>query len=234
MLLYRTWMHGTWIVVLAVGVRPVRVRVRRTQRGNMHTNIDHGRKCTWNRPEWNKWVKNYEFLATTDTYYTKHDAGFYFACATLLTIWLISIDSWWRSMSLDGAGRWRKCWLKNMAADSCYRRTVIFSYSPIDFVFFYVLWIDKFLCFHSLWSDPNDNMEPDTMSKDVFRRLSIFRNRLVKLGLAAEPLFPKYCAQNQDECAWSTKTSLELPFILLLTAIFTVYRPMSCGNLFHD
>ena len=30
--------------------------------------------------------------------------------------------------------------------------------------------------------------------------MSVFRNHLLELGLRAEPIFPKYCAQNQDEC----------------------------------
>lgn len=51
-----------------------------------------------------------------------------------------------------------------------------------------------------LWSDPSDGNDIDLVPKETFSRLSIFRNRLVEFGLAAEPLFPKYCAQNQDEC----------------------------------
>lgn len=35
--------------------------------------------------------------------------------------------------------------------------------------------------------------------------MSIYRNRLVSLGLKAEPIFPKYCAQNQEECDWPNK-----------------------------
>lgn len=38
------------------------------------------------------------------------------------------------------------------------------------------------------------------MPKEVFNRMSVFRNRLIQYGLKAEPIFPKYCAQNQDEC----------------------------------
>lgn len=83
-----------------------------------------------------------------------------------------------------------------MATNRCYRRTVIVSLRLNIFQLF-----PDDLFPNRLWSDPNDNMEPDSMSKDVFRRLSIFRNRLVEFGLEAEPLFPKYCAQNQDECA---------------------------------
>ncbi|KAG5678977.1 hypothetical protein PVAND_008592 [Polypedilum vanderplanki] len=50
-----------------------------------------------------------------------------------------------------------------------------------------------------LWSDPQDENEY-AISKETFNRFSMFRNRLVQLGLKAEPIFPKYCAQNQDEC----------------------------------
>lgn len=59
------------------------------------------------------------------------------------------------------------------------------------------------LLFHwnRLWTDPADVMESDIMPKEVFRRISIFRNRLLNYGIEAEPIFPKYCAQNQDECA---------------------------------
>ncbi|XP_055315467.1 probable beta-hexosaminidase fdl isoform X1 [Sitodiplosis mosellana] len=51
-----------------------------------------------------------------------------------------------------------------------------------------------------LWSDPSDSTDLDLVPKETFSRLSIFRSRLVEYGLEAEPLFPKYCAQNQDEC----------------------------------
>ncbi|XP_060658402.1 probable beta-hexosaminidase fdl isoform X2 [Drosophila nasuta] len=51
-----------------------------------------------------------------------------------------------------------------------------------------------------LWSDPNDDHDFDVVQPDVFRRISLFRNRLVELGIKAEALFPKYCAQNPGEC----------------------------------
>lgn len=51
-----------------------------------------------------------------------------------------------------------------------------------------------------LWSDPADDHETDIVPKEVFHRMSVFRNRLIQYGLKAEPIFPKYCAQNQDEC----------------------------------
>lgn len=50
-----------------------------------------------------------------------------------------------------------------------------------------------------LWSDPDDEND-FAIKKETFKRFSIFRNRLVQLGIKAEPIFPKYCAQNQDEC----------------------------------
>lgn len=54
--------------------------------------------------------------------------------------------------------------------------------------------------FYRLWSDPDDDHDTEIIPKETFSRLSIIRNRLVGFGIEAEPLFPKYCAQNQDEC----------------------------------
>ncbi|XP_067631937.1 probable beta-hexosaminidase fdl isoform X2 [Eurosta solidaginis] len=51
-----------------------------------------------------------------------------------------------------------------------------------------------------LWSDLDDDREFDVVPRDVFKRMSVFRNRLVELGLEAEPIFPKYCAQHPGEC----------------------------------
>ncbi|BFG03971.1 probable beta-hexosaminidase fdl [Drosophila madeirensis] len=51
-----------------------------------------------------------------------------------------------------------------------------------------------------LWSDPSDDHDLDIMAPEVFRRISLFRTRLVELGIKAEALFPKYCAQNPGEC----------------------------------
>lgn len=45
-----------------------------------------------------------------------------------------------------------------------------------------------------LWSDLQGNMV------DVFKRISIFRNRLVDLGIQAEAILPQYCALNPGEC----------------------------------
>lgn len=51
-----------------------------------------------------------------------------------------------------------------------------------------------------LWSDLEDDREFDVVPQDVFKRMSVFRNRLVELGLEAEPIFPKFCAQHPGEC----------------------------------
>ncbi|XP_013100920.1 probable beta-hexosaminidase fdl isoform X1 [Stomoxys calcitrans] len=51
-----------------------------------------------------------------------------------------------------------------------------------------------------LWADPDDVSDMDTVPQEVFKRMSVFRTRLVELGLKAEPIFPKYCAQNPGEC----------------------------------
>lgn len=57
-----------------------------------------------------------------------------------------------------------------------------------------------FVAFGRLWSDPNDELDFDVLPRAVFKRMSMFRNRLVAMGIKAEPIFPKYCAQNEDEC----------------------------------
>ena len=51
-----------------------------------------------------------------------------------------------------------------------------------------------------LWSDPLDDHETEIVPKEVFSRMSSYRNRLIQLGLKPEPIFPKFCAQNQNEC----------------------------------
>ncbi|XP_021697275.1 probable beta-hexosaminidase fdl isoform X2 [Aedes aegypti] len=51
-----------------------------------------------------------------------------------------------------------------------------------------------------LWTDPVEEIYSESVPKDTFNRMSVFRNHLLELGLRAEPIFPKYCAQNQDEC----------------------------------
>lgn len=51
-----------------------------------------------------------------------------------------------------------------------------------------------------LWSDPSDEHDMENVPKEVFNRMNVFRNRLIQLGLKAEPIFPKYCSQNQYEC----------------------------------
>ncbi|XP_058837708.1 probable beta-hexosaminidase fdl isoform X2 [Topomyia yanbarensis] len=51
-----------------------------------------------------------------------------------------------------------------------------------------------------LWTDPVEEIYSESVPKETFNRMSVFRNHLLELGLRAEPIFPKYCAQNQDEC----------------------------------
>ncbi|XP_037905761.1 probable beta-hexosaminidase fdl isoform X3 [Hermetia illucens] len=51
-----------------------------------------------------------------------------------------------------------------------------------------------------LWTDPDDERDMDAVPREVFGRMAVFRNRLVELGIKAEPIFPKYCAQNPGEC----------------------------------
>ncbi|XP_037049918.1 probable beta-hexosaminidase fdl isoform X1 [Bradysia coprophila] len=51
-----------------------------------------------------------------------------------------------------------------------------------------------------LWTDPPDFHDYEVVPKEVFNRMAIYRNQLIELGLRAEPIFPKYCAQNPDEC----------------------------------
>ncbi|XP_055610390.1 probable beta-hexosaminidase fdl isoform X2 [Uranotaenia lowii] len=51
-----------------------------------------------------------------------------------------------------------------------------------------------------LWTDPIEEVYSESVPKETFNRMSVFRNHLLELGLRAEPIFPKYCTQNQDEC----------------------------------
>uniref|UniRef100_A0A182IJT3 beta-N-acetylhexosaminidase n=1 Tax=Anopheles atroparvus TaxID=41427 RepID=A0A182IJT3_ANOAO len=51
-----------------------------------------------------------------------------------------------------------------------------------------------------LWTDPVEERYSESVPLVVYNRMSVFRNHLLELGLRAEPIFPKYCAQNQDEC----------------------------------
>lgn len=62
------------------------------------------------------------------------------------------------------------------------------------------LWPRSSALAERLWTDPYIDNDQEALQKDVFSRMSVFRNRLVQLGVRAEPIFPKYCAQNQDEC----------------------------------
>lgn len=58
----------------------------------------------------------------------------------------------------------------------------------------------KLNLFFRLWTDPDDERDMDAVPREVFGRMAVFRNRLVELGIKAEPIFPKYCAQNPGEC----------------------------------
>uniref|UniRef100_A0A182JNH4 beta-N-acetylhexosaminidase n=1 Tax=Anopheles christyi TaxID=43041 RepID=A0A182JNH4_9DIPT len=51
-----------------------------------------------------------------------------------------------------------------------------------------------------LWTDPTEERYSESVPLEVYNRMSVFRNHLLELGLRAEPIFPKYCVQNQDEC----------------------------------
>uniref|UniRef100_A0A182YEG5 beta-N-acetylhexosaminidase n=1 Tax=Anopheles stephensi TaxID=30069 RepID=A0A182YEG5_ANOST len=51
-----------------------------------------------------------------------------------------------------------------------------------------------------LWTDPTEERYSESVPLEVYNRMSVFRNHLLELGLRAEPIFPKYCGQNQDEC----------------------------------
>ncbi|XP_055379394.1 probable beta-hexosaminidase fdl isoform X2 [Condylostylus longicornis] len=51
-----------------------------------------------------------------------------------------------------------------------------------------------------LWTDPDDEHDFDAVPREVFSRMGVFRNRLIELDIKAEPIFPKYCAQNPGEC----------------------------------
>ncbi|XP_070499454.1 probable beta-hexosaminidase fdl [Chironomus tepperi] len=61
------------------------------------------------------------------------------------------------------------------------------------------LWPRSSALAERLWRDPQDELD-FAIPKETFNRFSIFRNRLVQLGIKAEPIFPRYCGQNQDEC----------------------------------
>ncbi|XP_038115311.1 probable beta-hexosaminidase fdl isoform X2 [Culex quinquefasciatus] len=62
------------------------------------------------------------------------------------------------------------------------------------------LWPRSAALAERLWTDPVEEVYSESVPKETFNRMSVFRNHLVELGLRAEPIFPKYCAQNQDEC----------------------------------
>lgn len=89
-------------------------------------------------------------------------------------------------------GQELQLWLKG---NSMHYMDNIHLLNFFQFFFFFFFYLT-----FRLWSDPSDSNDLDLVPKETFSRLSIFRNRLVEYGLKAEPLFPKYCAQNQDEC----------------------------------
>lgn len=60
--------------------------------------------------------------------------------------------------------------------------------------------ITNFVRARRLWTDPEEDREVEALPQQVFNRFSVFRSRLIDLGLKAEPIFPKFCAQNQNEC----------------------------------
>ncbi|KAL9700816.1 hypothetical protein quinque_004257 [Culex quinquefasciatus] len=62
------------------------------------------------------------------------------------------------------------------------------------------LWPRSAALAERLWTDPVEEVYSESVPKETFNRMSVFRNHLIELGLRAEPIFPKYCAQNQDEC----------------------------------
>lgn len=62
------------------------------------------------------------------------------------------------------------------------------------------LWPRSSALAERLWTDPANNHDPEFLPQDVFSRMSVFRNRLIKLGIQAEPIFPKFCSQNANEC----------------------------------
>jgi len=61
------------------------------------------------------------------------------------------------------------------------------------------LWPRSAALAERLWSDPV-KVGFDSVSPDVFSRMSLLRDRLVLYGIQAEPIFPKYCSQNPNEC----------------------------------
>lgn len=114
-------------------------------------------------------------------------------------------SSWWRGMSVDGTSSWRQCRLPDLATVGCNCWTVRHFSSSLDETsafYFKHLQCRIFFSSHSLWTDPNDDHDSMTVPKELINRLSVFRNRLVSFGIQADPMFPKFCAQNQDECLW--------------------------------
>lgn len=51
-----------------------------------------------------------------------------------------------------------------------------------------------------LWSDPSIKLDSLEVEEDVYTRLVTHRERLVKRGLQAEAMWPKWCSQNPGMC----------------------------------
>lgn len=51
-----------------------------------------------------------------------------------------------------------------------------------------------------LWSDPKVDLETLEVHEDVYTRLVTHRNRLIKRGLQAEAMWPRWCSQNPGMC----------------------------------
>lgn len=104
-----------------------------------------------------------------------------------------------------------RIWPRSAAFAERYANIYAQHFNANNFINWFLIFLSVILAFFSnvfrLWSDPSDGNDIDLVPKETFSRLSIFRNRLVEFGLAAEPLFPKYCAQNQDECLWFNSLS---------------------------
>lgn len=62
------------------------------------------------------------------------------------------------------------------------------------------LWPRSAAIAERLWSDPPSMSSIDSVPQETFSRMSSFRNRLLQMGIKAEPIFPKYCSQNPNEC----------------------------------
>lgn len=62
------------------------------------------------------------------------------------------------------------------------------------------LWPRSAALAERLWTDPATGNSYERAPSDTFSRMSNFRDRLIQMGIKAEPIFPKYCSQNPNEC----------------------------------